>query len=67
MKLARDVAFSVVVAPTLAAMAIGQEKTIKRSELPVAVQKTVVEQSQGATIHASHRKRKTGRPYTKPS
>jgi hypothetical protein len=41
------VAFTVLL---FSAMAVAQEKKIKRSELPAAVEKTVVTQSKGATI-----------------
>jgi hypothetical protein len=45
-------AFALVALATLLipAMAVAQEKKIKRSDLPAAVEKTVVAQSQGATI-----------------
>lgn len=39
-----------VVSMILAVSAFAQEKGIKRSELPAAVEKTVVEQSKGATV-----------------
>ena len=35
----------------LTGSALAQEKKIKRSELPPAVEKVVVEQSKGATVH----------------
>src|SRR5207253_9265287 len=41
--------------------AVAQERKIKRSELPAAVEKTVVQQSQGATIRGfSEEKEKNG-------
>ncbi len=43
-----------------------QEKKISRSDLPPAVEKTVAEQTKGAKIRASPRKRRTGKPFAKP-
>jgi hypothetical protein len=40
--------------------AFAQEKKIKRSELPAAVQKTVVEQSKGATIRGFSEEKENG-------
>ena|ERR1700756_3395163 len=37
-----------------------QEKKIKRSELPAAVEKTVVEQSKGATVHGFSEEKQNG-------
>ncbi len=45
----------------LVGSAVAQERKIKRSELPAAVEKTVVEQSKGATIRGfSEEKEKNG-------
>jgi hypothetical protein len=44
----------------LAGSTLGQEKKIKRSELPAAVEKTVVEQSQGATIRGFNEEKEGG-------
>jgi len=40
--------------------AFAQEKKIKRSELPAAVEKTVVEQSRGATIRGFNEEKENG-------
>ena len=45
----------------LAGSALAQEKKIKRSELPPAVEKTVVEQSKGATIRGFSEEKENGR------
>ena len=44
-----------------------QEKKISRSDLPPTVEKTVAEQTKGPKYGASPRKRRTGKPFTKPS
>jgi len=48
------------VALILAGSAFAQEKKIKRSELPAAVEKTVVEQSKGATIRGFNKETENG-------
>src|SRR6266699_2584506 len=50
-----------LVSLVLVLSALVQEKKIKRADLPAAVEKTVVEQSKGATIRGfSQEKEKTG-------
>jgi hypothetical protein len=44
----------------LAISAFAQEKEIKRSELPPGVEKTVVEQSKGATIRGFSKEKENG-------
>ena len=44
----------------LAGSAFGQEKKITRSELPAAVEKTVVEQSKAATIRGFNEEKENG-------
>jgi hypothetical protein len=44
----------------LAGSTLAQEQKIKRSELPAAVEKTVVEQSQGATIRGFNEEKEGG-------
>jgi hypothetical protein len=44
----------------LAASAAAQEKKIRRSDLPPAVEKTVVEQSKGATIRGFNEEKENG-------
>src|SRR5579864_4057347 len=46
-----------------AAGAIAHEKRISRSELPPAVQKTVDEQSRGATVHRFSKEIEDGKTY----
>jgi len=48
------------VALILEGSAFAQEKKIKRSELPAAVEKTVVEQSKGATIRGFNKETENG-------
>ena len=47
----------------LAICAAPQEKKIKRSELPAAVQATVTAQSQGATVHGFSQEKENGQTY----
>jgi hypothetical protein len=44
----------------LAGTALAQEKKIKRSELPAAVEKAVVQQSKGATIRGFSQEKENG-------
>ena len=44
----------------LAWSAVGQDRKIKRSDLPAAVEKTVVEQSKGATIRGFSEEKENG-------
>jgi hypothetical protein len=57
------VAHALVLLLTVSAPAQEQEKKIKRSDLPPAVEKTVVEQSQGASIHGFSREKDNGQTY----
>ena len=50
-----------VVSLVLVGSAFAQEKKIKRSELPAAVEKAVVEQSKGATIRGFSEEKENGR------
>jgi hypothetical protein len=52
---------------TTLAQAQEHEKKIKRSALPPAVEKAVVEQSQGATIRGFSEEREKGRHSMRPS
>src|SRR6266436_232201 len=47
----------------LAGMASAQEKKIKRSDLPPAVEKTVAAQSEGATIHGFSTEKEKGKTF----
>ena len=49
----------------LAGASSAQEKKIKRSDLPPAVEKTVAAESTGATIKGFSPKRKRAKPSTK--
>lgn len=49
-----------VVSLALAGSAFTQEKKVKRSDLPAAVEKTVVEQSKGATIRGFSEEKENG-------
>src|SRR6266852_7648115 len=49
-----------VVSLMFAGSTFAQEKKIKRSELPAAVEKTVVEQSKGATIRGFNEEKENG-------
>jgi len=48
---------------TVAAMGQEDEKKIKRSDLPAAVEKTVAEQSKGATIRGFSEEKENGKTY----
>jgi uncharacterized membrane protein YkoI len=52
--------FFLIVGFMLTGTAFGQEKKIKRSELPPAVEKTVVQQSHGATIRGFSEEKENG-------
>lgn len=52
--------FAVVAALSLALIALAQEKKIERKDLPPAVEKTVVAQSQGATIRGFSQEKENG-------
>jgi hypothetical protein len=49
-----------IVSSMLAGSALAQERDIKRSELPAAVEKAVVEQSKGATIRGFSEEKEDG-------
>jgi len=59
MKTSREVCV-LVVSLMVVGSAFAQEKKIKRSELPAAVEKTVVEQSKGATIRGFSEEKENG-------
>ena len=60
MKTNREICVLVVSLMVLGS-AFAQEKKIKRSELPAAVEKTVVEQSKGATIRGFNEEKENGK------
>jgi uncharacterized membrane protein YkoI len=57
----RTLIASIFAAVLLATPAVGQEKTIKKSDLPAAVQKTVDEQSRGATVKGFSSEKEDGK------
>jgi hypothetical protein len=54
---------AVVAALSLTTIAVAQEKKIPRADLPPAVEKTVVTQSQGATIKGFSQEKEKGQTY----
>lgn len=63
MTLTRTLTFTVIAATLLAGSAMAQEKKIKRSDLPPAVEKTVAAQSKGATITGFAEEVENGKTY----
>jgi len=63
MKPTRMTLVAVVSALVLAGPAIAQEKKIKRSDLPAAVEKTVAAQSEGATIKGFSEEKEKGQTF----
>lgn len=61
MKLSQSIPLAAVLVVTTFVSA--QEKKIKRSDLPSAVEKTVAEQSQGATIRGFSEERENGQTF----
>ena len=55
--------FVLVTTLCLSALAPAQEKKIQRADLPAAVEKTVVSQSQGATIKGFSQEKEKGQTY----
>ena len=56
-------ATAVTLVLSVLALAQGQEKTIQRSDLPSAVEKTVAEESKGATIRGFSEERENGKTF----
>ena len=59
----RVIACSAFCAILLAAICVAQEKKIKRSDLPPAVEKTVAAQTQGATIRGFSEEQEHGQTF----
>jgi len=55
--------FALIAALSLTTIAVAQEKKIPRADLPPAVEKTVVTQSQGATIKGFSQENENGQTY----
>jgi len=63
MRIRRTSTLFLVVITGLTAMCMAQERKIKRSDLPAAVEKTVVAQSKGATVRGFSEERDNGQTY----
>ena len=63
MKTTRMTVITVISALVVAGPSLAQEKKIKRSDLPPAVEKTVASQSQGATIKGFSEEREKGQTF----
>jgi hypothetical protein len=63
MNLLRKVGFVVLAGLAVTAAAAAQEKKIKRSDLPPAVEQTVAAQSAGATIRGFSQEKEKGQTY----
>jgi hypothetical protein len=63
MDISRTFALAFVTTGLLGALALTQERKIKRSDLPAAVEKTVAVKSQGATIRGYSEERENGKTY----
>ena len=61
MRIQRVTSIIIIAGLAIAAAAVAQEKRIKRSDLPPAVEKTVVEQSAGATIKGFNKEKEDGK------
>jgi hypothetical protein len=59
----RNLGFQIIAGLILVGAAFSQEKKITRSELPPAVEKTVVAQSAGATIRGFSEEKENGQTY----
>ncbi len=60
MKVARGCLVALAVGVSLSSLVVAQEKKIKRSDLPAAVEKTVANQSQGAEIRGFSEEKENG-------
>jgi hypothetical protein len=63
MSIPRDFIFNVVVLIFVTAVGVGQERKIKRADLPAAVEKTVAAESKGATIRGFSEEKENGATY----
>jgi len=63
MKASRECALAIAAVLLCATLAVSQEKKIKRSDLPPAVEKTVAAQSEGATIRGFSQEKENGKTF----
>jgi hypothetical protein len=63
MSILRITTAALVASLFLSLLALPQEKQIKRTDLPAAVEKTVAEQSKGATIRGFSREKEKGQTF----
>ncbi len=63
MKISRDCVLAIVAVLLCATLTFSQEKKIKRSDLPPAVEKTVAAQSEGATIRGFSQEKENGQTF----
>jgi hypothetical protein len=63
MKTSRDCVLAIAVVLLCTALSFSQEKKIKRSDLPPAVEKTVAAQSEGATIRGFSQEKENGQTF----
>jgi len=63
MRILRGCGLAVIAGSILSSSALAQERTIKRSDLPAGVEKTVAAQSSGATIQGFSEEREKGKTF----
>ncbi len=63
MKASRECVLAIAAVLLCATLAFSQEKKIKRSDLPPAVEKTVAAQSEGATIRGFSQEKENGKTF----
>jgi len=63
MKASRECVLAIAAVLLCATLAFSQEKKIKRSDLPPAVEKTVAAQSEGATIRGFSQEKENGQTF----
>jgi len=63
MRISRDCVLAIAAVLLCVTLAFSQEKKIKRSDLPPAVEKTVAAQSEGATIRGFSQEKENGQTF----
>jgi hypothetical protein len=63
MRISRGCGLTAIACSILTSLALAQERTIKRSDLPAGVEKTVASQSSGATIQGFSEERDNGKTF----